>query len=260
MAMYSYSKLEMFNQCKLKFKFKYIDRVPVDVPTTIELFLGDLVHRALHLLYLRVQEKNKPKLEDIIFYFNKIWTEEFTDDIVIVKNKTAKEYREMGEKFLTNYFFIHQPFDNIQIVGLETNDRVTLADGSQYYVRIDKLLKKGNTYYVCDYKTNRVAKTKEELEHDTQLTMYGLWVKKKFKDCEKVELVWHFLSESKDVVIERSKPEMEKTEQNVVQNISLIKNEKQFKPTKSRLCQWCVYKSQCPVWNKIPQQMTLGDF
>ena len=52
---------------------------------------------------------------------------------------TANNYKKMGEKFITHYYERMKPFDQLIILGLETTDRMTLPDGSQWHVRIDKL-------------------------------------------------------------------------------------------------------------------------
>ena len=51
MASYSHSRIETFQQCRYKYKLQYIDRIKVDVPATVEAFMGDLVHRTLEKLY-----------------------------------------------------------------------------------------------------------------------------------------------------------------------------------------------------------------
>ncbi|MBI5002967.1 PD-(D/E)XK nuclease family protein [Candidatus Woesearchaeota archaeon] len=47
MTTYSHSKLGTFQQCKYKYKLQYIDKVKVDVPDTVETFMGKLVHEVL---------------------------------------------------------------------------------------------------------------------------------------------------------------------------------------------------------------------
>ncbi len=48
--MYSASKINSFNTCKLKYKYQYIDRIDSDVET-IERFLGSVVHEVLEHFY-----------------------------------------------------------------------------------------------------------------------------------------------------------------------------------------------------------------
>ena len=40
MVIYSHSRLSTFEQCKLKFKFRYIDKLTPEIENTIEGFLG----------------------------------------------------------------------------------------------------------------------------------------------------------------------------------------------------------------------------
>jgi len=47
MTSYSHSRLGTFQQCRYKYKLQYIDKVKVDIPTTIDAFMGALVHKAL---------------------------------------------------------------------------------------------------------------------------------------------------------------------------------------------------------------------
>ena len=62
MATYSYSKLQTYEQCALRYKFKYIDKIPVEIEETIEGFLGKCVHSALDFLY---KEKMQERLINI---------------------------------------------------------------------------------------------------------------------------------------------------------------------------------------------------
>mgnify|MGYP001609271620 FL=1 len=51
MTSYSHSKLGTFQQCKYKYKLQYIDKIKVDIPDTVETFMGKLVHKVLEKLY-----------------------------------------------------------------------------------------------------------------------------------------------------------------------------------------------------------------
>ena len=45
MAAYSHSKVSTFENCPYQYKLHYIDKIEVDIPTTIEPFMGDIVHQ-----------------------------------------------------------------------------------------------------------------------------------------------------------------------------------------------------------------------
>jgi hypothetical protein len=152
----------------------------------------------------------------------------------------------MGEKYITLYYERYQPFDQMTILGLETEERMTLSDGNEYHVRIDKLACKGDTYYVCDYKTNSRMKDQDDVDEDRQLAMYSMWVKDKYKDAKKVILLWHMLAFDKDVNSERSEPQLKKLMQEVTNTIKEIETCKSWPTKVTALCDYCIYKSMCP--------------
>ena len=96
---YSNSKLETFDQCKLRYKFQYIDKIQVDIPTTIEAFMGNMVHDTLEKLYSLV-ELRLPELKEILEFYSKKWNESYTPNILIAKPYlTQEDYKKLGEKF-----------------------------------------------------------------------------------------------------------------------------------------------------------------
>ncbi|MCF7871620.1 PD-(D/E)XK nuclease family protein [Candidatus Woesearchaeota archaeon] len=247
MTCYSHSRISTFEQCKYKYKLQYIDKVKVDVPTTVECFMGDLVHRSLEKLYNDLKFEKQNSKEDLISFFNDLWSKEWTDEILIVKEELSSEnYRLMGEKYISMYYDHYQPFNQMTVLGLETQDRMTLSDGNQYHVRIDKLACVRDTYYVCDYKTNSRMKDQEEADEDRQLAMYSIWVKDKYKDAKKVVLLWHMLAFDKEAISSRTDEQLEKLHSEVVSQIKDIESCTEYPTNVTALCNYCVYKSMCP--------------
>lgn len=251
MATYSHSKVSTFENCPYQYKLKYVDRVEVDIPTTIEAFMGDIVHRTLEKLYKDKKFKKLVSKATLLKFYKDTWEKEYSDDILIVKDGLkADNYKKMGMKFVEDYYNRMKPFDQITILGLETQDRMTLPNGDQWHVRIDKLGcdSEGN-YFVCDYKTNSRMKDQEEADGDRQLALYSVWVKDKFKDAKSVKLIWHMLAFDKDAVSERTEEQLQKLQEDVVDLINQIKKaeeEKNFPTNITGLCNYCVYKSMCP--------------
>lgn len=251
MATYSHSKVSTFENCPYQYKLKYIDRVEVDVSTTIEAFMGDIVHRTLEKLYKDKKFKKLVSKATLLKFYKDTWEKEYSDDILIVKKELkADNYKKMGIKFVEDYYNRMKPFDQLTILGLETQDRMTLPNGDQWHVRIDKLAcdSEGN-YFVCDYKTNSRMKDQEEADSDRQLALYSVWVKDKFTDVKSVKLVWHMLAFDKDAISERTDEQLQKLQENVVDLINQIKKaeeEKNFPTNITGLCNYCVYKSMCP--------------
>jgi hypothetical protein len=247
MASYSHSKLNSFEKCPYQYKLKYIDKVKVDVPTTIELFLGDMVHRTLQELYKNLKFQKKISKANVLKNFKEDWEHYYLDDILIVKKGlTSENYKKMGEKFISDYFDTYNPFDDMTIISLETEDKITLPDGNKWHIKIDKLGYKGDTYFVCDYKTNSNMMLQEEADSDRQLAMYSIWVKDKFKDAKKVILKWHMLAFNKEITSERTEEELKKLQKEVTEKIKEIEKAKKFPTNITALCDYCIYRSICP--------------
>ena len=267
MTCYSHSRLSTFEQCRYKYKLQYIDKVKVEIPTTVEAFMGDLAHRTLEKLYNDLKFQKLNSLKELLKFYNDSWKKEWTDEILIAKSEyTAENYRKMGEKYISDYYGHYKPFDEITILGLETEERMTLADGSQYHVRIDKLCFKGNMYFVCDYKTNVRMKEQEDADSDRQLAMYSIWVKDKFPDAEKVMLKWHMLAFDKEIVSERTDKELKKLQAETIALIEEIEGCKEFPTSVTNLCDYCVFKSMCPSFRheaeleeKTPEEFKKDD-
>jgi putative RecB family exonuclease len=253
MPSYSHSKIGAFEACKLQYKFAYIDKVKVEAEDTIETFLGSRVHEALEKLYRDKRFEKLTTLEELLAYFNKIWDEKWKDSIIIVKKDyTAENYRKMGERQLTDYYNRHKPFDKGRVIGLETQDFLSLDDEAKYkfHIRIDRLMDMGNgVYEVHDYKTGSSLPKQEDLDNDRQLAMYSQWVKQNFKDFQKVRLVWHFLVFDKEMDSYRTKKQLDDLQKDVLGRIKEIEAAEDYPATVSWLCDWCLYKSICPMWS-----------
>ena len=250
MTRYSHSRLGTFQQCRYKYKLQYVDKVKVEAPTTIEAFMGGLVHDAIEKLYKNLRHGKMDSKEELIAFFEEKWDRTWDDNILIVKEEYSKEnYREMGKKFISDYYGHYKPFDGLKTIGIETKDVLQLENGNQYHVRIDRLARdsEGN-YYVCDYKTNNRLKAQEELDEDRQLAMYSLWVRNNFRDCKNVKLVWYFLAFDKEMVSERNDEQLQKLKADTESLIKEVEACTDFPTSVSRLCDWCVFKPMCPAW------------
>lgn len=263
MATYSHSRLTTFEQCKYKYKLQYIDKIKVDVPTTIEAFMGDMVHQSLQKLYSDMKYQKIISLSDLLDFYSALWEEEWDDKILIVKKSySSTDYRKMGEKYLSDYYNQYYPFDQMTILGLETQDVMLLPDGNHYHVRIDKIGCVKNTYFVCDYKTNSSMKAQVEADKDRQLAMYSIWVKNRYKDAKTVVLLWHMLAFNKNVTSVRTEEELQILQDQIVKLINEIESATEYPTNVTKLCDYCVFQSICPAWgHKIKnEQKSLIEF
>lgn len=259
MAVYSHSKLSAYEQCKYRYKLRYIDKVPSPVEKSIEAHLGTCVHDALEWLYKERLDGKEHSLDEVLEKYITKWVEDWTDTIVIVKqNLTAEIYKNKGIKFLIDYYTKHQPFKD-GTIALEEKVWVNLGNGFPHKIigYIDRLVYNEETqeYEIHDYKTANSLPNQEKFDKDRQLALYSLAIKEKYGQDKSVLLTWHYLNYNKQIFSRRTKEELEQLKQDIVNLIKEIESATEFEPTKSILCDWCEYKQYCKAWgNKLPEQ------
>jgi len=71
---FSHSKLTTFQQCPQKYKFRYIDEIPPPI-RSIELHLGNAVHRALEKLHEDAKHGQTLSCDEILAFYQQKWDE-----------------------------------------------------------------------------------------------------------------------------------------------------------------------------------------
>jgi len=255
MATYSHSRISSFEQCRLKFRYSYIDKVKTDVVRTIETYMGDLVHQTLEKLYKDLKFEKLNELKDLIEFYNNLWKENWEEGILIVKKEYNQEnYCAMGERMIKDYYNHYKPFNQAKTIGLETTDYFELDKNHRIHVRIDRLSSpEEGVYEIHDYKTNSSMKTQEEADTDRQLAVYAMGVKKLYPDAKRVKLIWHMLAFDKEVISERTDEQLDELKISILNQINVIETATKYEPTKSGLCPYCEYQSLCPLWKHLFQ-------
>ncbi len=255
MSNFSHSRIETFKQCKLRYKFRYIDKVLPPQEESVETFMGKLVHKALEKLYKDLKFEKPVTLEELIEWYNNEWKRKWNDNIVIVNKEYGEEnYRKIGERCIKDYYRRYEPFNQSRTLGLEMKVKIPLDSEGKYVLTgyIDRLSYAGNgVYEIHDYKTGNSLPVKEYLQKDKQLALYAIAVKHNYQDAKRVKLVWHFLANDKEYMIEKSDEELEALKKETIRMIEEILSEKDFKPSKSALCEWCEFRSVCPLWSHV---------
>lgn len=250
MTIYSHSRLSAFEQCPLKYRFKYIDKLKPDIQQSIEGFLGNKVHEVLEWIYNEVRKGNEVELDSVIEKYSREWHSGFNPDIKIVKQGIeAKDYFNKGVRFLVDYFVTHSPFKD-NTIATEKKVIIDLDDDGKYKMIgfIDRLVhnKDTNIFEIHDYKTSASMKSQEELDKDRQLALYSIGIKQFFNEVNDVHLIWHFLDFNKKVVSKRTDQELEELKQEIITLIDKIEITTEFSPCQSALCGWCEFRSYCP--------------
>jgi putative RecB family exonuclease len=270
MPTYSHSRLSTYENCPLKYRFAYVDRVKLErMPESIEAFMGKRVHEALEKLYADRMLSKANMLEELLDFYDEAWGQEWSDDVQIVrKDLTADNYHETGRRCIADYYRRYAPFDQGRTLKLEAPVYINI-DGYRLMGYIDRLDLVGDgRYEIHDYKTSRSLPAQQYFDDDRQLALYQIGVHNMWKDAENVDLVWHYLVHDREMRSCRSPECLDRLKASIVgviQQIEAAEKEYDFPVNESGLCNWCEYRSLCPTCKheaaveKLPANEFLDD-
>ena len=250
MPLYSHSQLSMYEECPLKYKLRYRDRIRRDTEG-IEGFLGTVVHETLKKFYddLRLTKLNA--LNDLLSHYDRLWQQNWHDSIIITKHDlTAEHYQALGKKLLKTYYERYAPFDSDMTIGTEMRITFSLDDSDRYKLTglIDRLSQtEQGIYQIHDYKTSAYLPSQEYVDNDRQLALYHIGVQRRWPDIKDLRLIWHYLAFDRELVSSRSEEEISRLVMETIRLIDEIKSAEDFPPRESALCQWCEYPDLCPL-------------
>jgi len=241
---YSNSKLSVFKQCPMKYKYQYVLKIKKRT-IGIEAFVGSRVHETLEYLYSKILSKDQiPTLGNLLEFYKEIWEDRFNNKIKIVKNEKTKEhYFKIGEKCIKNYYDTNKPFANDGTFCIEKPIHHTTKYGDRIMGFIDRLEWSGNKLVIHDYKTG--SNIPKNIHDDRQVCLYVLLCKNKYSEVDNIVAKWHFLRYCKTFTSFRTSNELDDLESEINSIIQEIENTKIFDPRPNKYCPWCEYKYIC---------------
>jgi putative RecB family exonuclease len=250
MPIYSHSQLSTYEQCPLKYKLCYRDKIKRDVEG-IEGFMGLRVHETLKKCYDDVRLTKLNSLSDLLSYYDNIWQKNWHGSIIIMKKDlTPEHYQALGKKMIETYYQRYAPFDSDMTVQTEMRLNFALDDDNKYRMLgyIDRLsCNRDGIYQIRDYKTSAHLLSQEEVDNDRQLGLYQIGVQKKWPDIKNIRLIWHYLAFDRELVSSRSEEAISRLLAETTRLIDDIDSATDFPPKESGLCDWCEYPDLCPL-------------
>ena len=249
---FSYSKMSLYEECPLKYKFKYIDKIKEE-PKFYFAF-GSAIHKALEFMY-SVKAPPYPTVEEVCEAFRREWnlksylekgyrTQQRSDDDFQKGLLMLKAYYEHNRARLAPPFLLEYSTD-VEVDGLLVR---IIADKIEY--------RGGGRLLVTDYKTGKDVK-----REPAQLYMYQKIVELDPRLREKIaenygervpgvridRMLYYHVPSNKEYSFERADDrEIGGFWERVLGVAESIRGLK-FDPTPGeRACAWCDYKSLCP--------------
>ncbi|MDP6789682.1 MAG: ATP-dependent DNA helicase [Candidatus Marinimicrobia bacterium] len=157
----SSTKIDTYNSCPMKYRLKYVDKVPEQRTRATGEF-GSIIHTVLEEFHgLEKEEQTKDALFALL---EKHWREDSFE-----YRQRHEEFKKQGEELLTDYFeFVQQNPPNV--VGREKPFSYIMDDiNVKISGMIDRIDDAGGVLDIVDYKTSR---KKEKAEKNIQMALY----------------------------------------------------------------------------------------
>jgi len=253
----SYSLLDSYQTCPLKYKFREIDKIKE--PKSKEAVFGTLIHAVLK--YIHTPALLSPTLEQALDYYSKGWNSEVYDNELEERSAFSQ-----GVTIIQNYLAKNKPND-FAIVDLESRFALEIGnkeDGIHTVSGvIDRIDKTPEGYEIIDYKTTRKMPSQDKVDNDLQLSIYlRAFLERYPKEKEHLDTITvslYFVKHGVKLSSKRTKEQLDQVENiflDVIQSIEA----KKFDPLLSPLCDWCGYQNICPMWkHKFNETQTVED-
>ncbi len=250
------SRAADFKQCPLLYRFRAIDRLP-EAPSTAQL-RGSVVHAALEQLYGLPAVQRGP--DTALSLVEPAW-----DRVISAAPDLAAEL-EPGQRtqllqearaLLSGYYRLEDP-TRFDPQSCEQRVEVELADGTLLRGFIDRIdIAATGELRVVDYKTGKAppaARALAEFRAMFQMKFYAVALLRS-RGVLPARLRLIYLADEQVLDYSPDHDELLRFEKTLIAIWRAIQSAGEtgdFRPSPSRLCQWCPHQEHCPVFGGTP--------
>jgi len=246
----SYSALNTFLTCPLKYKYQQIDRIKT--VQTAEQAFGSLIHRTLRFAH-SPSSKGYPDKETVINFFSQNWNQE-----VFKKEEEERGFFEDGIRILNSY--LDSLTDNTKKSSIALEYRFTVKIGNHTLGgAIDRIDRTESGFEIIDYKTSRKIPPQKEIDDDLQLSIYlrafiTEWPSlfEKIGSTANIRLSLDYLRHGLRLSTTRTPEDLRKIDAQILEIVDQVEKTGQlgnFEPRLNALCDWCDFQKICPLWS-----------
>jgi len=248
------SSIAAFKECPLAFRFSYLERLPE--PPSAPASKGTLVHRALELLMCRPASDRTvdAALADLDRARADFAVDPEFSELELSEEEWAQFHAD-ADALVRRYFELEDP-TTVHPIGLELKLEARVGDARLRGV-IDRLeLDDDGELVVTDYKTGGVPAERFEGKSLSGVHTYALLCEQMLgRRPARVQLF--YLKKPEAIIATTSAQTVGGVERRagalwnaIVRACSLD----DFRPHRSRLCDWCAFQPYCPEFGGDPAQ------
>ena len=242
------SRINDFNNCPQLYKYRAIDQLPE--PPSIDAERGKLIHSVLEDLFEeKMEDRNLATALDLL---PKAWQEHLVSQPQLAQLVLdEKEWMDRASSLLSSYFTLENPA-NFESTYRELHLEKDMSEEIYLHGYVDRLdVAPTGEVRIVDYKTGKSPKPGWEEKALFQLRVYALLYWQNHGVLPRL-LKLIYLGDQKVVESSPTEAQLKSTEKilfNIGQEILSAIETSHFPTKKSRLCDWCFFKTICPAHN-----------
>ncbi|HUH72182.1 MAG TPA: RecB family exonuclease [Mycobacterium sp.] len=250
------SRAADFKQCPLLYRFRAIDRLP-EAPSAAQL-RGSVVHAALEQLYGLPAVRRGPDTARSLV--ESAWDQVFVAEPDLARGLDPEQRTQLLEEaraLLCGYYRLEDP-TRFDPQCCEQRVEVELADGTLLRGFIDRIdVAATGELRVVDYKTGKAppaARALAEFKAMFQMKFYAVALLRS-RGVLPARLRLIYLADSQVLDYSPGHDELlrfEKTLMAIWRAIQSAAQTGDFRPSPSRLCEWCPHRQHCPIFGGTP--------
>lgn len=230
---FSVSRINLWDQCPLAWKFHYLDHI--SELTTSQAEIGKSVHNAIQ--QYTIQITNGKRIKDLSEIIGEAVSE-------VSDGNLLNEVNDIMQNFVLTHSFKPE-----RIVGIEEDITVPIGN-YQFRGIIDLLEIDKDTGYIVDYKSGRRIFSQAEANNSLQMSAYAMLAQKKNPELKNFKCKFDFVRHGDIVETERSLSDINVTEKYLVKKIETIlgaAEQGNFPANPGHFCDFCSYVDRCPI-------------
>jgi putative RecB family exonuclease len=250
------SRAADFKQCPLLYRFRAIDRLP-EAPSPAQL-RGSVVHAALQQLYALPPGQRGP--DTAIGLVGPAWEQVIGAEAGLAAGLDPAQQTQLLEEaraLLAGYYRLEDP-TRFEPQACEERVEVELADGTLLRGFIDRIdVAPTGELRVVDYKTGKAppaARVLAEFKAMFQMKFYAVALLRS-RGVPPTRLRLIYLADGQVLDYSPELDELLRFEKTLIAIWSAIQSAGQtgdFRPSQSRLCDWCPHQQHCPLFGGTP--------
>ena len=252
----SHSAITTYQQCPLRYRFKYVDGLPETVVSS-NLIFGGAIHSALEFHFTELLCGNDSPSHDLLLdVFQEAWRGRSTEhqDIRFGKSEDHTSLSALADRMLTAFREHPASASNDTVSGIEEELRGELIPGvPDLLARIDLLTTTDDALVITDFKTSRSRWSQNQAENSSsQLLLYSELARRLLPGWN-VKLRFLVLTKTKSPIVESF--DVAVSQHRARRTITVVEHTWEaieaghFYPAPSPMnCPACPFRSECNAW------------